>query len=220
MENQQKSGPGCLMISLIIIATIAISTALTVWIINTYVFPKRFDPVALSDSEQSKLDKKLEFFSQFGAGPDEPQEDTSQTLKPEKYEEDESKRRIELSERELNALLANNTDLSERLAIDLSDRLASAKLLIKPEPDFPIVGGKTVKITAGLELGYLNEKPIIKLRGVSIMGIPIPNAWLGGIKNVDLVQEFGVDEGFWKSFSDGIDLIQVEDDQLVIQLKE
>ena len=52
------------------------------------------------------------------------------------------------------------------------------------------------------------------------MGIPIPNAWLGGIKNVDLVQEFGVDEGFWKSFSDGIDLIQVEDDQLVIQLKE
>jgi len=37
------------------------------------------------------------------------------------------------------------------------------------------------------------------------MGVPIPNAWLGGIKNIDLVKEFGADKGFWKTFSDGVE---------------
>ena len=37
---------------------------------------------------------------------------------------------------------------------------------------------------------------------------PSPNAWLGNLKNVDLVKEFGGDEGFWKSFSDGVENIQ------------
>ncbi len=53
-----------------------------------------------------------------------------------------------------------------------------------------------------------------------MMGIPIPNAWLGGLKNIDLVSEFGADEGFWKSFSDGVENIQVEDGRIRIKLKE
>jgi hypothetical protein len=52
------------------------------------------------------------------------------------------------------------------------------------------------------------------------MGIPIPNAWLGGMKNIDLVKEFSVDEGFWKAFSDGVKNIRVKDGHLLIQLKE
>jgi len=52
------------------------------------------------------------------------------------------------------------------------------------------------------------------------MGVPIPNAWLGGIKDIDLVNEFGADEGFWKAFSDGIESIKVEKGRLSIQFKE
>ena len=52
------------------------------------------------------------------------------------------------------------------------------------------------------------------------MGIPIPNAWLGGLKNIDLVSEFGVDPGFWKSFSEGVEEIQVADGRINIKLKE
>ena len=52
------------------------------------------------------------------------------------------------------------------------------------------------------------------------MGVPIPNSWLGGIKNIDLVQEFGADEGFWKGFSDGVESITVGDGNLEIKLKE
>jgi hypothetical protein len=52
------------------------------------------------------------------------------------------------------------------------------------------------------------------------MGIPVPNAWLGNLKNIDLVQEFGGDQGFWKAFADGVEHIQVQNGQMVIKLKE
>ena len=52
------------------------------------------------------------------------------------------------------------------------------------------------------------------------MGIPIPGAWLGGLKNIDLVSEFGDQQGFWKSFADGVENIRVEEGRLKVQLKE
>ena len=107
-----------------------------------------------------------------------------------------------------------------RFAIDLSDNLASAKMLIPVDPDMPVMGGRTLRINAGLELAYRNNQPIVKLRGVSIMGVPLPNAWLGNMKNVDLVEQFGTDPGFWNSFSAGVDMIEIEEGQLHIQLKE
>jgi hypothetical protein len=127
---------------------------------------------------------------------------------------------VSFSERELNAMLAKNTDLAQRLAIDLSDDLVSAKLLVPLEEDFPMLGGKTLRVNAGVELAYQGSRPIVVLKGVSIMGVPIPNAWLGNLKNVDLVREFGADQGFWKSFADGVEYIQVEDGRLLVKLKE
>lgn len=52
--------------------------------------------------------------------------------------------------------------------------------------------------------------PVIILRGVSIWGVSIPNAWLGNMKNIDLIQEFGSDRGFWKGFADGVEEIEVK----------
>jgi hypothetical protein len=127
---------------------------------------------------------------------------------------------VVFTERELNALLAKNTDLAEKLAIDLSDDLASARIILPLDPDLPVLGGKTLKVSAGLELRYENARPVVMLRGISLWGVPLPNAWIGGIKNVDLVKEFGGESGFWKAFADGIEYIKVEDGRLTVQLKE
>lgn len=144
----------------------------------------------------------------------------SESLKPEKYREDDASREISFSEREINALLANNTDLAQKLVIDLSENLASANMLIPVDPDFPVLGGKTLRLSAGLEMGYQDERPIVVLRGLSLWGVPMPNAWLGGIKNIDLIKEFGGDKGFWKAFADGVDHISVKEGELQIRLKE
>jgi hypothetical protein len=71
-----------------------------------------------------------------------------------------------------------------------------------------------------VELAYREGRPVVIIKGVSIWGVPVPNAWLGNVKNIDLVGEFGADRGFWKSFADGVQNIRVEDGQLRVQLKE
>jgi len=201
---------------LIVMATIAVTVALTWWGLTHYLFLREFKPVHLKPKEEQVLNSKLRVLGfqveQPPAGP--------RPLEPEPYSEKGAKREVRFSERELNAMLAKNTDLAQRLAIDLSDDLVSAKLLVPLEEDFPVLGGKTLRVHAGVELAYRGERPVVVLKGVSVMGVPVPNAWLGNLKNVDLVGEFGGDRGFWKSFSDGVEYIHVEDGQLLIKLKE
>jgi hypothetical protein len=204
---------------------IVLTTGATWWFVRTFVYARDFTPVELSQDERRELGAKLRV---LGVNPAEvlprPKEadefDAEGRLVPEKYAEDPGKRDVQLSERELNAMVASNPEFARRFAIDLSDRLASAKLLIPVDPDMPVLGGKTLRLTAGLELDYRQERPVVILRGVSVMGVPIPNAWLGGLKNVDLVGEFGGDPGFWKSFSDGVERIEIRDGELRVKLKE
>ena len=95
----------------------------------------------------------------------------------------------------------------------------SERLLVPVDPDFPILGGKTLRVSAGVEMAFREARPVVVLRGVSVMGIPIPNAWLGGLKHIDLVSEFGGQRGFWKGFADGVDNIRVEEGRLRVELK-
>ncbi len=107
-----------------------------------------------------------------------------------------------------------------KLVVDFSNDLVSVKLLIPVDPDFPIMGGKTLKVKAGAELAFRWGRLVVILRGISVMGVPLPNAWLGGLKNIDLVEVFGAEPGFWKGFSDGVAAIEVREGSLLILLKE
>lgn len=199
-----------LHVSLITLLVIIITVIVTIWLVRTYIFPTEFEPVTLNSQEQQALDQKLEALD-F---------DASGRLKPEKYSEQGVERKLAFSEKELNALLASNTELARQLAFDLSNDLVSAKLLLPLDEDFPVLGGKTVKVKAGVEFAYRNARPVVVLKGVSVMGVPVPNAWLGGLKNIDLVTEFGNQQGFWQAFAEGVEHISVVDGQLRIELKE
>ena len=120
----------------------------------------------------------------------------------------------------INSLLAHNTDLADKLALDLSGNLASAKLLVKLDPDFPILGGKTLKVSAGMEMSMSKGKPRAVLKGVSVWGVPLPNAWLGNMKNTDMFAAFGDDGGFWQALQEGVESIDIQEGQLKIKLKE
>lgn len=224
VENKAAEGIGgknSARTKLIVVAVAAVMITLTaVWVVRSYIYPRAFNPVELSIREQRTLDDKLDQLGVGGTSQSSRAIDQTAPLEPEPYREDDSQREIAFTEKELNGLLSNNTNLASRLAIDLSDDLASAKLLIPMEEGFPIVGGKTVRIDAGLELAFTNNRPVVVLRGVSVMGVPIPNAWLGNLRNVNLVQEFGGDPGFWNAFAEGIDSLEVRDGELNLRLKE
>lgn len=204
----------------IVLVAMLCTAALVFWAIRVTIYPSDFTPVVLRADEQQMLAAKLERLESGGIAGGPFGEQGREPLMPEPYAESDESRRINLSERELNSLLANNTDLARKVAIDLSENLASAKILIPLDPDFPILGGKTLRVNAGLELAYAQGNPIVVMRGISVMGVPIPNAWLGNLRNVDLVQQYGDEDGFWKIFADGVDEIRIEDGQLTVQLRE
>jgi hypothetical protein len=201
---------------LVVIIVMAATAGLSYWFLSQYVFLREFKPVALKPEEEQALNTKLQ-----SIGIDVKRQDPDDPfLEPEPYSEAGASREVVFTEREINALLAKNTDLARKLAIDFSDDLVSAKLLIPLDDDFPVLGGKTLRVNAGVEMTYKDRRPVIVLKGVSVFGVPIPNAWLGNLKNVDLVAEFDGNQGFWKTFSDGVETIQVTDGRLFIKLKE
>ena len=226
--NETGKRSSGLNIFLIVLVTIIVTAVLTFWILRTYIFPAEFKPVELSAREEQVLEQKLERIDSIqshrtrgAAKAAQRAEDAAAgALEPEAYSEAGANRSITLTERELNGMLAKNTDLAKKLAIDLSENLMSAKLLLPVDEDFPVMGGKILKVRAGMELAYRNNRPIVILKGVSIMGVPVPNAWLGGIKNIDLVEYYGTKSGFWKTFADGVDNIEIKDGSVTLLLKE
>jgi len=240
-EVGAKKGFSGKQVFLIVLLTLLVAVVLTYFVLQRYVFAKEFKPVHLSQNETIVLNEKLQalgFQPDTTVASNEPKKKKSlwgsrdkktentkehegeSVLTPEAYSEDPSKREINFSEKDLNAMLANNTDMAKRVAIYLANDLASAKMIIPMDPDFPFIGGKTLRVNTGLGLSFANDRPVVILKGVSIMGVPIPNAWLGNLKNVDLVQEFGLEGGFWKTFAAGVEYINVQDGKLQIKLKE
>ena len=218
MNTSSEHKIGCLHIVGLVLLTAFISVSVTLWVMQYFLFPKPFKPLTLNTQETAVLEQKLQ---RIGL-PDLMEKATTGNtdLTPEPYTEVGAKREIALTEKELNALLAKNTDMGEKAVVDLADNLASAKILLPLDPDFPFIGGKTLKVNAGIELAYANAQPIVKLKGVSVWGVPVPNAWLGNLKNVDLVNEFGGNAGFWQSFAAGVEDIHVQEGNLLIKLKE
>lgn len=189
------------------------------WLTYRYLFPKSFTPVSLSTRETQSLNQKLSVLNLPNIKYKQSPQTTNPSLEPEPYKEIDANREMYFSEREVNALIAHNSDMSNHLVIDLSDNLASAKLLFQIDPDFPFFGSKVVRLNMGLELAFTQGRPIVKLRGVSAWGVPLPNAWLGHLKNIDLIKEFGDNNGFWQGFAEGIDYINVSEGQLIVKLK-
>jgi hypothetical protein len=227
LEQPGKSGNG-LKIFLIVLVTVVVTAALTFWVLRTYIFPAEFRPVQLSSNEEQVLEEKLQRLDTLQArrtrgsakAAQQAEAREGEYLEPEAYSEEGASRSITLSERELNGLLAKNTDMAKKLAIDLSEDLMSAKLLVPVDEDFPIMGGQILKVRAGMELAYRDGRPVAILKGVSVMGVPIPNAWLGGMKNIDLVQYYGEESGFWSAFAGGVDNISIKNGSVTLILKE
>lgn len=215
---------GWLQVMGIVVLVMVVTALLTAWWVKHYIYASKFKPTVLTAKEQKVLDSKLakleESGNKGGAVAKKKRGDKGAPLEPEAYSEEGAKREINLTEKELNGLIANNPEVAQRVAIDLSDDLVSVKLVIPVDEEIPVLGGKTLRLNVGIILGYEKERPVVALKGVSLGGIPIPNAWLGNLKNRNLVKEFGAEGGFWKLFSDGVADLKVKEGHILIKLKE
>lgn len=218
VTQPQKQGFSGLQVTGIVLLAVVVTVFVGWWVIRTYIFPSQLEPVELTYSEQVELGSKLKAIGVVTDTPAPPPGESARAV-PEPYSEEGASREVFFSERELNGLIAKDSELANNLAVDLADDLVSFTLLVTVPQDFPVMPGRIVRVRGGAEVSFANGKPVVAIKGVSLMGVPVPNAWLGNLKNVDLVQEFG-DAGFWKAFADGVEAVRVQDGRVQVQLRE
>ncbi len=179
-----------------------------------------FKPVTLSPREQQRFDQKIETIQRTRRAPTY----TIQPLplEPQRYTEPNASQPIHVTEKELNSLIAHRTDLADKLAFDLSNDMLSARLRIPVDPDIPIFGGQTLNAKAGLTITSQNGKTEIILQGITVMGFPLPSAWVGNLKNIDLVAaaQQGNASPFWELLADGVSHVKIEDGSIRFTLNE
>jgi hypothetical protein len=213
-----RSGFSGLQVGAMVVGTILLVVILCWWVVTRYIIPTELKQVELTRQEQIELDRKLGYLG-IERQPVDGRANDNRAL-PEPYTEEGAPREIELSERELNSLFARDPELGSRIAIDLAPDLVSLNALVPVPEDFPIMPGKMVRVRAGAEFSFDGSRPVLILKGVSIMGVPLPNAWLGNLKNIDLIADSGNEAGFWRAFADGVEYVQVEDGRLRVTLRE
>lgn len=157
-------------------------------------------PVVLTAPEKQEVARKVEAIQQ----PADP-----------KYEK--GSREIVLTERELNGLLNENTELGKSLSFELATGAVHARLESDLDPSLPVVGGKRLKARARFLVGGEPGRPALVVDDVTVWGISLPNEWLGGLKGQDLLgKTLGTRDGGIA----GVEEFRVETGRLVIRLKE
>jgi hypothetical protein len=182
---------------------------------------QRDAPVTLTPQEQRALDHKLATLRDAAVAdprpervpPPAPEHADERALAPEIYAEDPDRRRIRFTERELNAAIARDPALAGRAAVRLSPGQVSASFLIDVPEDLPLLGGRSLRVRTGLQLLTQDDRLEARLLGISIGGVPLPGAWLGGWKGSDLLATSGLG-----GLGAGIEALEVREGELELLL--
>jgi len=167
----------------IVLGTAGIAAAGTAWWVKHNFYASALDPVKLSSNEREVLESKLAALNAAGA------EKTPEELAAEKQAAAElEKRTLTLSEREINAFLAEQ-GLGEQIKVHLGEGTGSAEAIVPVEPDAPLLGGKTLRIKCAFKAAMgSDQKLAFSIADISVSGVPLPNAWLGNIKGLNLFE--------------------------------
>lgn len=189
----EKKG-SCLVKGLFIVAVLALVAGVVWWWHN-----RPIDPVVLSAEEKQVVEEKVEAIQQ-----EEP-----------RYEP--GKRVIELTERELNGLLNEHTNLGDSVKFELATDALHARVETDLDPDLPVVGGKRLKARARFLVHEDDTGAHFVIEDVTVWGVSLPNDWLGGLKGRDLLGEAIGGSGGRLA---GVKSLKLEPGKVRIELKE
>ena len=213
---------GLLALLLIIIGTVA----LTIWWIQ-----RPIKPVVLSPREKAVVDQKLQRIQGSAPAPGSNSGNSSRprdTAPPANGLEPEVPQRfyvpgskvLKLTEREINGLLNQNTDLGKSVRLEFDQDAINAYLAVRIPDDFPIGGGKMFRARGRFRVSLGNGgKPYAILEDVTVFGISLPKAWLGGIKGENLIGD-AVSGNSQSSVLKGVKSLRVEPGALVLELED
>src|SRR5262249_15167354 len=209
--------------------------ALTIWWIQ-----RPIKPVVLSPKEKAVVDQKLQRLengnpatpqagqsgNRFAPAP--PQQGSAPVVKSGGGPEiDDRNLRIyvpgskvlKLTEREVNGLLNANTDFGKSVRLEFAQEAINAYLAVRIPDDFPIGGGKMFRARGRFRVSLGNGgKPYAILDDLTIFGLSLPKAWLGGIKGENLIGE-AIGNG-QSALLKGIKSLRIEPGALVLEVED
>ena len=192
MGNKKSS---CLPVAIVLILLLVAGVA------GAYFWYNRpIKPVELSKQEVATVEAKI---GDLEADPGEP-------------EYVPGSKEIILTERELNGLINQNTQLGGKLKLILGTDEIHARIEKDMEEGLPVVGGKKLKAKARFLVKSFDGRPTIVLDDLTVWGASLPNDWLAGMKGKDLLKEIFPNADALR----GIEELRIERGRLVIRLAE
>jgi len=234
-EYKPKSKKG-LFLALGITASIILVLGLTGFFVYRYYTQASYRPTTLSEREMQVLETKIEAVENSEApmvagssreldqatinSGDQPPLSEAELARIAELEEME-RRTITLTEREINGMMNYNTGLGERIKVKFKNGYVDVGWIIPVDEEAPFIGGKTLRGSVDMSMEKLVDgKLAFAVEDVSVMGIPMPNAWLGDIKGQNLIDQFGDDNRFFAIFSAGIEDIEIRNGEVRIRLAQ
>lgn len=199
-----------------LLVLVCATVAITVWYIQ-----RPIKPVVLSAAEKAAVDKKLEHLGGTpGDGPRAPIPDGGRNLpEPDRLYVPGSKV-LRLTERELNGLLNANTDLGKTVRLEFGQDAINAYVTAPIPQDVPVVGGKMFRARGRFRLSLTNgAAPYAILEDVTVFGVSLPKAWLGGLKGENLLAK-AVGERNGAPMLRGVKSLRVEPGALVLEVAD
>lgn len=209
------------------------AAAITIWWIQ-----RPIKPIVLSPREQAVVDQKLQRLETANPANPQGQSGTRPLPQPRPLAEtpvvpgsgpeiDDRNLRIyvpgskvlKLTEREVNGLLNANTDLGKSVRLEFAQDAINAYLAVRIPEDFPIGGGKLFRARGRFRVSIGNGgEPYAILEDVTVFGLSLPKAWLGGIKGENLLGQ-AMGDNKWKGIK-GVKSLRVEPGALVLEVQD
>lgn len=199
-----------LIVTAIVLGTATLTVAGTAWWVKRNIYASPFTPVALSASEQNALDQKLNALKQSGAA------DAQAPVDPEV-----AKRTLTISDREINAFFEQQ-GLGEQVKVSLHNGGGTATFLLPMSSDGVPNSGPVLRISVSLAAKMDDQhKFALSISDVSVGGVPLPNAWLGNLKGLNMFADASIGEDpAFKAFAAGIRDFSIRAGQLSVVLSE
>jgi hypothetical protein len=127
---------------------------------------------------------------------------------------------FKLTDREINGLLNANTDLGQSVRLEFAQDAVNAYLAVPIPKDFPIGGGRMFRARGRFRVSLGNGgAPYAILEDVTVFGLSLPKAWLGGLKGENLLGQ-AVGEHNGSPILQGIKSLRIEPGALVLEVKD
>ena len=200
--NLVKKRPVWLMVLAAFLILTGIGAASATYWYHKNIDASNFKPVSLTAKEQTVFEEKVSVLS-----------GSPQVSDPSKT--------IILNEKEVNAFLAQQ-GWGEKLKVHIGKDKISAAVLAPMDEEVPLLGGRTLRVNVAFHaIPSANKKISFSLADVNVGGISLPNAWLGNLKGIDLLNQLHDDSSpLVSTISAGIQELQLQQGELRILLND